>query len=396
MVFTFIGYDNSGKKIFGAKKAKSKESIVNFISEQDINYYEIFQSKTKLHTIFKIPIPLEQQTIFFQKLFILTSSGSSLTEALWTVRSSIRNKQLKIVAHEIFMHMENGLTFSNAFSMYSHIFDDYIVSMIGINNSNSELTYTFDEISKYLEIKSNLNKKIKSDIIYPIFLITLISLSSLIFSIKILPNLKYIFYSFIQKETKYFDFLFRFITFFSFCLSIIFIILTLFIFFLFIFSKTNKGSFLVDKLKIINPITKTIYLNFNTLTLIKTFSIFSNRDLELKEALEYTIIIIENKFCLELIKENLGNLNYISNKDLIEKSSVFSPSLNKILFSNNTNLPIKTSINKASIYFENELYASINFLSNIFSNILLFLLLFIIIIILIIILVPSILIIKTI
>ena len=99
----------------------------------------------------------------------MCSAGLSISKSLRTLEEQVTNHSLKNVISEIRHDIEAGATLKKAFEKHRKIFSDFILGMIEAGESAGKLSVALNMSAEYLEKRMDLNRKVRSAFIYPIF-----------------------------------------------------------------------------------------------------------------------------------------------------------------------------------------------------------------------------------
>ncbi|QQE13270.1 type II secretion system F family protein [Planctomycetota bacterium] len=108
---------------------------------------------------------------FTHQLAVMIDTGVPLSEALDCVKSQIVNQTFQQVVCNVTDKVQSGSDFSKALSEYPKVFPDVMVSLIRASEASGTLGSMLERISVYMQKESQTAKKIKSALIYPIFMI---------------------------------------------------------------------------------------------------------------------------------------------------------------------------------------------------------------------------------
>jgi general secretion pathway protein F len=105
-----------------------------------------------------------------RQLSILLSSGVTLMEALSSI--SEENKGFwKNMLVNIKERVAAGSSFSKALQEYEKIFPDFYVNMVAAGEASGNLDKVLSRLADFLESRDNLKSKVRTAMIYPIFMI---------------------------------------------------------------------------------------------------------------------------------------------------------------------------------------------------------------------------------
>lgn len=126
----------------------------------------------------------------------LMNSGIPLTDTLKIISDEPETKKLGVYVEGIYQEIIKGSSFSDACRNYDDIFDEVFVSSVKVGEKTGDLALSLENYQEYLLQKIYLNKKIKSALTYPIFLMSALSIVVGILFVYVIPNFADLFSSF--------------------------------------------------------------------------------------------------------------------------------------------------------------------------------------------------------
>lgn len=154
-----------------------------------INNEQRLQSKNG-----KLKVPKREIEIFTKRLAVLLESGISLTKALMILQDT-RNKNFKIILQEIYNDVQNGHSLSYALSKFPKHFDSVYVALVSVGESSGALSKCLKDILQYQQQKGKITKKMKSAMVYPTIILSVILTMMVLGSLFFIPMFKGLFES---------------------------------------------------------------------------------------------------------------------------------------------------------------------------------------------------------
>jgi len=151
----------------GARKAASVTELSESLEKEEISDYDIFLTKTDTYRGMYTLVGHAELALFCSQFSILSSSRVPLIEVVQLMAFQTKNKTLRTALNEIYDIMEAGYGFTEAFSMYSHIFPANIIYMAIIGEQSGALGEIFENLSEHYESQAELRQKFRSAVIYP-------------------------------------------------------------------------------------------------------------------------------------------------------------------------------------------------------------------------------------
>jgi type II secretory pathway component PulF len=139
-------------------------------------------------------MPLLEKILFFKRLSLYLNSGVSLPLAFTYIREVTTNKKYIYIYEQIGETILQGKTVSEGLHIFPKIFDAFCIGFISAGEESGSLPKTLDQLSKILQKRVAIRKKVMGALLYPVIILfsTIILASFLTFYIfpKILPVFK--------------------------------------------------------------------------------------------------------------------------------------------------------------------------------------------------------------
>jgi type II secretory pathway component PulF len=129
---------------------------------------------------------------FIENLSMLVLSGMTITDALRSVVKETKNSQMKLILDRVMEDIELGTPLWRAFQD-THLFKGYTVSLIRLGEESGKLADNLKVIALQEEKDREFKSKVRSAMMYPIFVLGLTGFIGIGISWFILPKLAKIF-----------------------------------------------------------------------------------------------------------------------------------------------------------------------------------------------------------
>jgi len=204
--FNYTAIDAHGKKIKGTSEAENsfalaarlRKQSITIISAERLEEKRIKKDKKTGNSFFSLAkrITTEDLVIFYRQLSTMVDAGVQLVESLDILADQAGNPTFQKVIQDVKENIEAGESFSASLARHSHVFPGLGISMIKAAEIGGNLGSILDQLATYVEDKDKIDKKIKSAISYPKFILIFFGLvlSGVVFGL--IPKFKDIFESF--------------------------------------------------------------------------------------------------------------------------------------------------------------------------------------------------------
>ncbi len=122
-------------------------------------------------TRFRNKVPLTTLIFFTRQLSTMFSAGLTIERALYFLVSEEKNKKFKKYLKKIEENIRKGLLLSDALERHPGVFSNLYISLVRAGEVSGQLSQTLEELARYLETIEDTQRKVKSAMYYPIFII---------------------------------------------------------------------------------------------------------------------------------------------------------------------------------------------------------------------------------
>ncbi len=126
-------------------------------------------------------IPLSSIVFFTRQLATMFSAGLTIERAMYFLSKEEKHPKFKSVLVETETNIRKGLLLSDAFERYPSVFSNLFISLVRAGEVSGKLAVTLDELATYLETVEDTQRKVKSAMYYPVFILCF--LAFMLFSI---------------------------------------------------------------------------------------------------------------------------------------------------------------------------------------------------------------------
>ena len=192
MRYRYKAVTSDGKKVRGIAEAKQERDAASYLRQRGLIPIDI--SKEGEFEIFKtLPfvgkIKSKDLIIFTRQVSSMLASGLTLVKSLEILKDQIGNKAFQEIIRGILLDIEEGKTFSESIAKYPDIFPEVYVSLVKAGESSGLLDKIFLRLANNLETQQRLRRTVKSALIYPAIVITLMLVVILVIMVFVIPEL---------------------------------------------------------------------------------------------------------------------------------------------------------------------------------------------------------------
>jgi type IV pilus assembly protein PilC len=192
--FIWEGKDKKGNRVSGKSLAASEQALRVDLRRQGVVATRIKKQSTAFRSGAK-PSP-EDIAIFFRQLATMLTAGIPLVQAFEIVGTGHEKPSMQKLILDIKQQIEGGSTLHEAFAKHPLYFDDLAVNLVEAGEQAGALETLLDKIATYKEKTEAIKKKIKKALFYPMAVLAVAVIVTIILLIFVIPQFESLFKGF--------------------------------------------------------------------------------------------------------------------------------------------------------------------------------------------------------
>ena len=299
------------------------------------------------------------------------SAGLTIEKSIHFLSAEEKNKKFKKVVENLEANIRKGLLLSDALERHPGVFSSLYISLVRAGEVSGKLSETLDELSKYLETVEDTQRKVKSAMYYPVFIIAFLLGMLFITFTFIIPNFKSV-YDQLGSELPYYTVLMVNIG--EWMQTNIFSVITFgFISFASIWfvTLTDTGALLKDRVLLRLPIFGKLVEQSTLAKFSKTFGLLISAGVSVLDSMGLLKKVVDNRV-YELSIESATNdiENGIGISRALNTTKKFPSILIQLLTTGEETGEIDTLSLKASEFYSKQVNATVDRLTSIIEPLL--------------------------
>ncbi len=198
--FVFVVKDRNGKTHSGTLDAETRNALLEQLWKQELTVLSIEEQTKSSETLNRLragqgKVRTSHLVIFSRQLATLVEAGVSIVPSLQILADQTLDRQFKGIINKMHNDVEAGSSLSEAAGRHPNAFSDLFVNLLQAGESSGRLDEILDRLATYQEKSGELQRKVKSALIYPAFVTVLAFGITSFLMIVIVPKFKDIFAS---------------------------------------------------------------------------------------------------------------------------------------------------------------------------------------------------------
>lgn len=261
---------------------------------------KIQNSNFKFFSLRKKIKPNELVT-FAKNLAVMIDAGLSVSRALSVLSKQTKNKNMFSMLENITKSVNSGETLSKSLESRKDVFSDLFISMVKAGEESGKLSYSLRVVADQLEKANNLSKKIKSAMIYPSVIITIMVIIGIVLMVYMVPTLTETFEGLnitLPLPTRIIIAISDFMR-----MNIILVLGVILVLVVSLMAgiKTNKGRKIIDWIVLHTPMIKTMSKEINAARTSRTLASLISSGVDIVAAMSITSAVVQNHYFKKIL-----------------------------------------------------------------------------------------------
>jgi type IV pilus assembly protein PilC len=367
--FNYVAKDRSGKSLKGQVDGIDRAKALEILRSRDLLILKLEQEKpgsfSSLKLFTKKKVSLDELVIFTRQLATLTGAGITIVTSLDTLSEQAQSPAFKAAIIDARDSVNTGSSLSEAMEKHRGIFSDFFINMVKAGESGGLLDEVLERVAAYLEKTSNLQRKIKSAMMYPAAVMIMAFGILILLLLKVIPVFKDIFSGFgagLPGPTQFLIDLSDGTRKYFFPLAV----LGGLIFWAFKwYASTEKGMLKLDGLKLKLPVFGVLQRKVAISKFSRTLSTLVRSGVPILQALEIVSKTAGNTVVertIDKVRDNVREGESIS--DPMERSGIFPPLVTRMISVGEKTGELEKMLTKIADFFDEQVDVMVDSLTS--------------------------------
>ncbi len=191
-IFKYKALNEEQKTISGLVDASDEESAVDTLKEKNLTIISLNKESEDSGSGFSFildKIKPKDLVTFSRQLSVLISANVALVQAMKILVDQTENVKFKMVLSEITDDIDEGAQFSAALARKPDVFSDFFTNVVKSGETSGKLDEVLNYLADELEKDYDMQSKIKGAMIYPIFVLLLMTVVGVVMLVFVVPKL---------------------------------------------------------------------------------------------------------------------------------------------------------------------------------------------------------------
>src|SRR5258705_5630063 len=172
-VYVYSGTDRRGGTVSGEQVANTKADLMNLLKRQQIKINKVSEKGKEFNLpTFGGGVNSKDLAIFTRQFSVMIDAGLPLVQCIEILAGQQENKMFQKVLTGTRASVEGGSTLSASMRQYEKVFDALYVNLVEAGETGGILDTILQRLSAYIEKNVKLKRAVKSDLVYPVAVIS--------------------------------------------------------------------------------------------------------------------------------------------------------------------------------------------------------------------------------
>jgi type IV pilus assembly protein PilC len=367
--FKYTAKDQDSRPVSGKIVADNKALVLDELRKRKLIVISITEAKESSFTKISFSsksVKADDIVIFSRQLATMVDAGIPILQGMEALQEQITHPYFKSVITAIRDDIQMGTSLYAAFAKHPKVFDPLFINMVKVGETGGVLSAVLDRVAGYMEKTQALIRKVKSALIYPIVVVSMAIMITIVLLVKVVPTFSGIYASFDQELPAMTQLL----------IAISEILRTQLLWYIglliilgIIFArvnKTEKGGLAIDRMKLKIPIFGPLLRKVAVSRFSRTLATLTQSGVPILESLDIVGKTSGNRL-LERVVDNVKNSvrEGESISGPLTKSGVFPPMVTRMIAIGEKSGQLEKMLTKISDFYDDQVDAAVAGLTSI-------------------------------
>lgn len=317
-------------------------------------------------------VSLEEKMVFSRNLAVMVAAGLPISRALEALSREARNSYFRSTIDDIARNVRQGKNLKDSFSSHPKVFSSLYVAMVEAGETSGKLSESLNVLAKQMKTDHELIKRVRSAMIYPAIVVSVMILIGIAMMIYVVPVLVGTFEELGVELPPTTRVIIALSNFFLNNTLLLLIGLPFFVVGITKVLHTGRGKNIMDRIIAKFPIIGEIDRNFNTARTARTLSSLLLSGVSITDALDITSRVLQNHYYKDILQEARASIQKGSTISIVFQNhpDYYSPLLAEMIAVGEETGNITSMLEEVATFYEGEVEVATKDLSTIIEPLL--------------------------
>ena len=367
--YKYVAVNLQKQKIKGTFIAKDEKDLAAQLAKQSLylvsakNYSG--NTPSAFFTLGTGKVSLKELTSFCRQFAIMLNTHIPILDCLDILKNQQYSAYFRGILEVIYEDVRSGIVMSEALEKHKKVFPDFFRSMIYVGEQSGKLETVFLALADYYETDSNIKKKMKSAMSYPLMLMVMAIGIVIIMLAFVIPTFRDTLSKLEVEITGITAVIYGMSDFLL--ANWLYMLAGVVVIGLVIFGilRTEKGKYAFDFLKVKMPFIKTVQINMVTARFARAFALLISSGMDITDAMDSVEVVIGNRYvkrrfhaAAESVRQGMSLTN------AFESHKLFPPMMNQMITVGEKTNSLDDVLLRSCSFFDSQVETSLNSLTS--------------------------------
>lgn len=194
-VFNYVAKDKNGEVHKGDIEAENENAAAKILTARDLVPITVFVEEEGTFDFFK-KISGKDKVFIMRQLATMINAGLPIAQSIQTLEKQTTKKNIKKVLAQALSDIQGGSQLSQAFARFPETFSTLDITLVASGESSGNLDKALLRLADQLEKQRSLIKKVRSALVYPSFVVSVVIVVAAVMIIYVMPQMEGLYASF--------------------------------------------------------------------------------------------------------------------------------------------------------------------------------------------------------
>ncbi len=357
------------RKIRGIFIAKDEEDLALQLAKQSLFLVSAKPysggTPSAFFTLGTGKVSMGELTTFCRQFSIMLNTHIPILDCLDILKNQPYSSYFRNILAVVYEDVQSGMLMSEALDKHAKVFPNFFRSMIKVGELSGKLDIVLTSLADYYETDSELRRKVKSALSYPMMLAGMTLGIVVLMLTLVVPTFRETLTELGVEVTGLTAAVYAVSDFVLEWWRLILAGAVIISLLVFAISRTEFGGYAIDVLKLKLPIIKSIQINMITARFARGFALLLSSGMDLNEAMYATEIVIGNKYLTKRFHEATEAVRGgMSLTNAFESYKLFPPMMIQMITIGEKTNALDDVLMRSCNFFDTQVETSMNSLTN--------------------------------
>jgi len=187
VMYDWVALDKRGKRMKGQMQAKNAALVKAELRRQGMNPQSVREKSKPLFGAAGKTVKPREIAIFSRQIATMMAAGIPMVQSFDIIANGQKNPRMKNILLDVKQGIEGGSSLNEALALHPVQFDELYRNLVQAGESAGVLDSVLDTVATYKERTESIKAKIKKALFYPIMILVVALLVSMVLLLFVVP-----------------------------------------------------------------------------------------------------------------------------------------------------------------------------------------------------------------